>query len=102
MHPVHSYHWSHVLICRGNILKHILSHLLDIFTMASTLVGPWSWRHPVRLLVTISRKDKNKHVCSRAVQKYIRPLGSCDISDINDNSDSRQEQTYLQDSLYQQ
>ena len=34
---------------------------------------------------------------SRAEWKYIRHLDSCDISDNIDSSDSRQEQTFLQD-----
>ena len=35
--------------------------------------------------------------CRRAVWKYGKHLGSCDISKNSDSSDSRQEQTWLQD-----
>ena len=72
------------------------------FTMAATLVGPWSWRHPLRRgwhLTEMTRTKTSAMFCnySRAVWKYIRHLDSCDISGNRDSSGSRQEQTCLQD-----
>ena len=85
----------------------VFSFLIEwvCFTMALTLVGQWSWRHQLRMWLT----DWSSHWtnisamvcnCSKAVFKYTWQLYSCDIidkSDSSEGSDSRQDQTCLQD-----
>ena len=54
-----------------------------LFTMARTLVGPWSSRHPVRTLLTDHFKltDKNKHVLARSKAGHrCRQLIACSAS----------------------
>ena len=48
-----------------------------IFTMAPTLVGSWSSRHPNGVPQPFTLTDKNKHVCHVLQVLWIRARGLC-------------------------
>ena len=74
--------------------------------MAPMFFGPWSWPPRTEVSKYYLTEQTGTYMCamvlkwSRAAGNYIRHLDSCDISDNSersDSSDSRQEQTCLQD-----